>query len=79
MRAKLKIQSITQYDTYEELKFAAVGKKGAYDENGSDEDNTYARYTPSANLDMTIVNPALIGKYHAGQEFYVDFTPVENE
>lgn len=79
MRAKLKIDSITQYETYEQFKFRAVGQRGSYDEKGSDEDNTYANYTPTAELSMTVTNPQVLGKYHAGQEFYVDFTPINND
>ena len=34
------------------------------------------KWTPSASLKMTITNPALVGKFSEGQEFYVDFTAV---
>lgn len=46
-----------------------------YEGEGADEDNTYARYSPSANLTINIANPALFGKFKAGDKFYVDFTP----
>jgi hypothetical protein len=37
------------------------------------EDNTFARYTPGGNLELSITNPALFDKLEKGQKFYVDF------
>ncbi|WP_204367562.1 hypothetical protein [Janthinobacterium sp. HH01] len=45
--------------------------------DGSDEDNSFARWTPSAELTMTINNPDLLGKFKVGDKFYVDFTPAD--
>lgn len=76
MRAKMKITSVTRHsDTYETLVFAAVSKSTPYPEDGSDEDNTYAKFSPAAELKISIANPALIGKFNPGETFYVDFTP----
>ena len=76
MRAKIKVTSVKPGETYEELTFNAVSKSDGYPADGSDENNTFAKWTPSAELNMTITNPNLIGKFTVGQEFYVDFTPV---
>ena len=77
MRAKMKVTAVQHHsDTYEALSFSAVSKCDGYPEDGSDENNTFAKWTPSAELKMSITNPALIGKFEAGQEFYVDFTPI---
>lgn len=46
-----------------------------YDESGLDEDNTFAKYSPSATLIINVANPALFGKFEVGQAYYVDFTP----
>ncbi len=68
------IQSVTKpYEGAEQLKFHAVCGKPK--EGGGYEDNDYATATPSASLDITIQNPALLGKFKEGQTFYVDFTP----
>jgi hypothetical protein len=77
MRAKLKVTNITTYEssTVIGLTFNAVSKKEAYPTDGYDEDNTYSRWTPSAELKMQIANPDLLDKFVVGQEFYVDFTP----
>jgi hypothetical protein len=77
MRAKLKVTNITTYESSTAIgvTFNAVCKKEAYPSDGIDEDNTFARWTPSAELKMQIANPDLIDKFELGQEFYVDFTP----
>ena len=78
MRAKVQVSSVTRYsETCESLKFHAVCKSGSYTGNGEDEDNTFALYTPSLSLEMTVSNPALIGKFNPGDKFYLDFSPVQ--
>jgi hypothetical protein len=76
MRAKLVINRIEHSGSCETLHFNAVARSDNYPVDGSDEDNTYARYSPSASLTITIANPALLGKFTAGERYYVDFTPV---
>lgn len=75
MRAKLTIAGIVG-DAVQTLSFRAVGAS-QYPEDGLDENNTFAKYTPQASLSMTINNPALVGKFKLGDTFYVDFTPVD--
>lgn len=76
MRAKLKIGNIVKdFPGQETLHFHGVSKCSGYPADGSDEDNTYAKFSPCADLKLTIANPALIGKFEIGQTFYVDFTP----
>jgi len=81
MRAKLVIESVNRMGTSpnlcEELTMRAVSKSEPYSEDGSDENNTYAKFSPSASLRITITNPALIGQFNPGETFYVDFTPIE--
>ena len=84
MRAKMIVQSgsITKYKGHTpqelstQLRLIAVSEK-PFDENGVSEDNDFARYTPSATLDIVITNPDLVDAFHDGQVFYVDFTEVE--
>lgn len=79
MRAKFVINSIERNGTAEwqsdKLKMSAVAKSDTYPDDGSDEDNTYAKFSPQAELLLTITNPALIGQFNPGEKFYVDFTP----
>lgn len=81
MRAKLRVSSIDKThagkdgDSYRsiQVRASAVCKNEGYPPDGSDEDNSYARWSPSADLSMTINNPALFGKIEQGDTFYVDF------
>lgn len=79
MRAKVYVSGITKYsaDT-ESVQFSAISKNGGYPSDGSDEDNTYAKFSPMAHFNITIANPDLVGQYHLGEKYYVDFTPVED-
>lgn len=78
MRAKLRLHHVTPSPNpdypVETLHFHAVAAS-KYPEDGSDENNTYAKFTPSAMLQITVTNPALIGTFQIGTEYYVDFTP----
>lgn len=80
MRAKMQVSHVETHSdndgntTHENVKFSAVSKTDGYPEDGSDENNTYAKFTPTAELEMMINNPALFGKHVEGDEYYVDFT-----
>lgn len=75
MRAKFVLTSVEKFATGEKLEFHAVAKSTAYPEDGSDEDNSYARYSPSASCEIFVANPDLFGKFEVGVKYYVDFTP----
>ena len=77
MRAKFQVTSVEKFTGSERVKFNAVPKSTGYPADGSDEDNTYAKYSPSATCEISIANQALHGKFEPGQKFYVDFTPAE--
>jgi len=77
MTAKFRITSVVKLsDQLDELTFMAVTSK-PFDQDGNSEDNSFARWTPSGELKMTISNPNLIGKFQVGQAFYLDFSPAE--
>lgn len=83
MRAKMKVVNKVIHESggpdgegCEELEFSAVAASN-YPSDGSDENNTFAKWTPTATLKMSVVNPALFGKISIGQQFYVDFTLAE--
>lgn len=78
MRAKFVVSQVIKHEGGSEtVSFGAVCKSGAYPEDGTDEDNTFSKWTPSAQCSMQITNPALQGQFEAGQKFYVDFSPAE--
>jgi hypothetical protein len=77
MRAKVHVTNVTKpYDGAELVEMSPVVSGETFGPNGESENNTYARYTPSGAISLTITNPALHGKFERGQELYVDFTPV---
>lgn len=46
--------------------------------SGSEENKQWSKFTPVANFELYINNPAAFGKLSSGHEFYVDFTPVKS-
>jgi len=48
-----------------------------YKGDGENEDNTFARYTPSGEIRLSITNPNLKGEIEAGDIFYIDFIKAE--
>ena len=83
MRAKMSVHNVEEIrvggdgdKVSEDLTFGAVCSSG-FDDEGKDENNSYALWTPSAQLSMTVNNPALWGKFKAGDEFYLDFTKAD--
>jgi hypothetical protein len=75
MRAKMAISHVAVGSGCETWHFYAVCKSDGYPADGSDENNTFANWTPSASLQMTVTNPELLGRFRLGDTFYVDFTP----
>lgn len=60
----------------ETLRFHGVAKSdGPYPADGSDENNTFSRFSPSVDFSIVVANPALFGKFSSGDTYYVDFTP----
>lgn len=76
MRAKMQVQKVDRFVGGDRITMNAVAAK-TYPADGSDEDNTYAKFSPGGELSLTIANPALIGKIEPGQKYYLDFTPAE--
>lgn len=83
MRAKMQVSSVKRLVGVdgnimgEELSAYPVCGNTPFGPKGESEDNTFARFTPSGSLSLTINNPDLLGKIKPGQKFYVDFTPAE--
>lgn len=74
MRAKMRLNRIEKHsETSETLHFSAVAAS-KYPEDGSDENNTYAKFSPSGDLRLQVANPALLGKFAEGEQYYLDFT-----
>lgn len=78
IRAKFVVGQIDKHEGGNEtLHFRAVAKSDGYPADGSDENNTFAHFTPSASCEIHVANPALHGKFVVGQAYFVDFTPAD--
>ena len=75
MKAKFRVVSVEDCGSGKKVTFGAVGKSGPYPDDGSDDDNSYAKWTPSAHLEMHILNPALFDKFEPGAKFHATFSP----
>ncbi len=83
-RCKVRVEKVTLMGsdgngshTNEVIQFRAVqGDKVAkgYPTDGSDEDNSYARFSPDADFRLNVANPALFGQFKPEQKFYIDMT-----
>jgi hypothetical protein len=84
MRAKVRVSNVEAFKsgtdgvtTSENLTFNPVAKSdGPYPADGSDEDNTFAKWSPGGEFKLSVTNPSLFGKFTVGQKFYVDFAEV---
>jgi len=82
MRAKVQVGFVHEHFAYDDktkkmqetLSMHAVAAS-KYPDDGSDEDNTYAKFSPGAYLSINIANPELFGQFEVGQKYYVDFIP----
>lgn len=79
MRAKVRLSGVNRLTNgegelhSENLQFRGVSKSEGYGADGLDEDNTFARWTPSLDLRMCVNNPALHEMFKAGDVFYLNF------
>lgn len=85
-RCKVRVESVKLLGgdgtnhTAEEVQMRAVsGSKvsNGYPPDGSDEDNTYAHYSPSADFRLLVANANLFGQFKPEQKYYVDMTLAE--
>lgn len=45
--------------------------------DGSQENKSFWRWTPSGELTMNILNKDAASQFEAGKSYYIDFTPAE--
>jgi len=45
--------------------------------NGSDENRSFFKWTPSGSLTLQTVNDAAADQLEQGKEYYIDLTPAE--
>jgi hypothetical protein len=78
IRAKLRVNQVIHYiDNLGQIESEEVKLTAVYDDDPESDNAQWSKWTPSANLSITISNPAAIGKLTKDHEFYIDFTPVK--
>lgn len=77
MRAKMKVTQVVLSEYGEKASFTCIGPNAAYPNDGLDEDNTFAKFSPSGDCTIQVANPALFGVLKPGMKFYLDFTEAE--
>ena len=71
VRAKFKVTQVTEHEgALKTARLQAVT-------SGSKENEELFKWTPSASIDLSTMNPAAAEQFKPGREYYVDFTPVE--
>lgn len=71
IRAKFKVQSVTHTEGAESVALCAVNSS---DGKGNE---SWAKWTPSGKLEMTINNPEAQGKFKPGKLVYLDFSDAD--
>lgn len=82
MRAKLEVVAVLPFGNpvvSEQVTFRGVCKSDGYPADGSDENNSFAKWSPSVDQNFTIANPNLFGQFKPGDQFYADYTRVPKQ
>lgn len=75
VRAKVRVISITD-NVNPDGSITSCGVRLVPVTDGSPENQTWSRYTPSGSIDLAITNPDAVARFREATEFYVDFTPI---
>ncbi|WP_312750577.1 hypothetical protein [Epilithonimonas hominis] len=71
VKAKFKCESVTNFETAKEVNLSPVLQ-------GSDENKSFSKYTPSGRLSMRIDNETEAGEYFKpGEEYYLTLEKAE--
>ena len=77
VRAKFFVTSVNHVGTPGSDPYAIVSLAPVFGGYGDGQVNeTWAKYTPSGEIKMTITNPEAIAAFDVGRAYFVDFTPV---
>lgn len=74
VRAKFRLDEraeVTWNKTGRRFKFTAVC------DDGTPENQKFAKYTPSGTFEMFVDNPAVIEQLVLGKQYYLDLTPAD--
>lgn len=72
VRAKFRVDAVKQVHWNKDVR--VVELTAVYDD-GTPENQRYAKATPSGSISLTIDNPPAAAQFELGKVFYLDFTP----
>lgn len=76
VRAKFFVESIQHSDVPGTDQYASIVMRPVFGTYGDGKVNeSWSKYTPSGQLQITITNPDAIDKFEKGKAYYLDFTP----
>lgn len=68
VRAKFKVESKSEDGSgFSVLLHPVIG--------GSEENESFYRYTPAGQIQLSTINAEAAAQFEVGREYYVDFTP----
>ena len=79
VRAKFWVKSVQHHHNHDPKAVCAEVELapcyGTYPGGDSEENKSFAKYTPAGEISLTITNPAAIEAFELGKAYYIDFTP----
>lgn len=75
LRAKVRVSSVTQSMDVNGKPESETVKMSAVYGTGETANAAWSKYTPSADISITITNPEAFGKLTKGGFHFLDFTP----
>jgi hypothetical protein len=80
-RCRFTVASITSYNSWtdgtKEKPLQSVKLTAVYDDGLDKERASFSKATPSGTLEITVSNPAVVGTFEVGKDYYLDLIPVE--
>lgn len=74
IRAKFVCHEIVYTEQDGKRTSETVRMRAVYSDDPNHENKAWTQWTPSGSFEMTINNPAAIGKFEKGKEYFLDFT-----
>lgn len=78
VRAKFFVSEIKHAATPGSEPFATIVMQPVFGSYGDGQVNeSWAKYTPSGKIELSVTNPAAIDQFDVGRAYFVDITPAD--
>ena len=75
LRAKFTVDSIVPISDTDPSEGATIHLSPV--STGSEENESFYKYTPAGNMELTTVDYNAVKQFEVGKSYYLDFTPAE--